>query len=66
MAAWSFSAITRSCSCNSAILASTSRAASALLAAVFSSFARSFIAARSSAVNPLDFFVSAIACAFLR
>jgi hypothetical protein len=53
------SAMTRSGSCISAIFASTSLSPSALpagglrRAAAFSSWARSFIAARSSSVNPL-------------
>ena len=51
--AWSRSAIARSGSGISAIFASTSLSPSASLAAAFSSWARSFIAARSSAVNAL-------------
>src|SRR5438132_6314071 len=54
--AWSLSAIARSGSGISAILASTSLSPSALprRAAAFISSARSFIAARSSGVNPSD------------
>src|SRR5207244_5371882 len=54
MIAWSRSAIARSGSGISAILASKSLSPSALprRAAALSSWARSFIAARSSAVNP--------------
>src|SRR5215204_5921123 len=52
--AWIFSARARSGSGISAIFASTSFSQSALSASAFSSLARSFIAARSSAVNPLD------------
>src|SRR5439155_5623062 len=72
MTAWSRSAMARSGCGISAILASTALSSSALPAASFSSLARSFIAARSSAVNrgdvlpvavvPLaDFWVSFIA-----
>src|ERR687889_215373 len=53
---WSRSAMARSGSCISAIFASTARSPSAFCASAFCSLARSFIAARSSAVNPLDFF----------
>src|SRR5215207_4354936 len=53
---WSRSAIARSGSGISAIFASTARSPSAFCASAFCSLARSFIAARSSAVNPLDFF----------
>src|SRR6476469_727102 len=52
--AWSRSAVVRSGSGISAIFASTSRSASASLAAAFCSRARSRMAARSSAVNALD------------
>ena len=55
-------AMVRSGSCISAIFASTSLSPSALSclarASAFSSLARSFIAARSSSVKPLDFCVS--------
>jgi hypothetical protein len=59
MMAWSRSARVRSGSGISAILASTSLSPSAFLvpgrrASAFSSRARSFIAARSSSVNPPD------------
>src|SRR5262249_36320593 len=60
MIAWSRSPITRSGSCISAIFSSTALSPSALpppgprRASVFSSWARSRIASRSSAVNPLD------------
>jgi hypothetical protein len=54
--AWMRSAMTRSGSGISAILATTSRSASSLLLAAFSSLARSFIAAFSSAVNPFEAF----------
>jgi hypothetical protein len=60
MMAWSRSAMARSGSGMSAIFASTSLSPSALCArgprraAAFSSWTRSFIAARSSSVNPLD------------
>ena len=54
----------RSGSCISAIFASTSLSPSALFlfvrASAFSSCARSFIAARSSSVNPLDFLLVAV------
>jgi hypothetical protein len=57
MIAWSRSASTRSGSGISAILASTALSPAALSlfarASAFSSLARSFIAARSSSVNPL-------------
>src|SRR5881397_806675 len=59
MMAWSRSAMARSGFGISAIFASTSRSASACFArgprraSAFSSWARSFIAARSSSVNPL-------------
>src|SRR3712207_1752252 len=46
----------RSDACISAIFARTSRSPSAFCASAFCSLARSFIAARSSSVNPLDFF----------
>src|SRR5918992_815947 len=58
MIAWSRLAIARSGPCISAIFASTSRSPSSLFllarASAFNSRARSFIAARSSSVNPLD------------
>src|SRR5438093_2780185 len=62
MIAWSRLAMARSGSCIAAIFASTSPSPSALpffprgprRASAFSSWARSFIAARSSSVNPLD------------
>jgi hypothetical protein len=66
MMAWSRSAMARSWSGISAIFASTSLSPSALVAreprraAGFTSWARSLIAARSSSVNPLDAFLSAI------
>src|SRR5512134_2322928 len=56
--AWSRSAMARSDPCISAIFVSTSRSPAARSAprraSAFSSLARSFIAARSSPVNPLD------------
>src|SRR5205807_7411428 len=59
MISWSRLAMARSGSGISAILASTSLSPSALFlltrSSAFSSLARSFIAARSSSVNPLDF-----------
>src|SRR5262249_43261101 len=61
ISAWRHLAMARSGSRISAIFASTSFSPSALDAAAFSSFARSFIAARSSAVNPLDFLLLAAA-----
>src|SRR5947209_4141025 len=67
MMAWSRSAMVRSDSGISAIFASTSLSPSALpargprRAAAFSSWARSFIAARSSSVNPLDVLRVAVA-----
>src|SRR5947207_709870 len=63
MMAWSRSAMARSGSGMSTIFASTSLSPSALCvrgprrAAAFSSWTRSFIAARSSSVNPRDVFV---------
>src|SRR3712207_3387233 len=58
--AWSRSAMARSGPCISAIFASTALSPSALFfsprASAFCSLARSLIAARSSSVNPLDFF----------
>src|SRR3984893_1691916 len=57
MIAWSRSPIARSGSGSSAILASTAlskSASSARRAAAFTSWTRSFIAPRSSSVNPLD------------
>ena len=60
MIAWSRLAIVRSGSGISVIFASTALSPSALLAAAFSSWARSFIAARSSSVNPLDFLLTAV------
>src|SRR5262245_38538031 len=63
--AWSRSAMTRSGACILPIASSTSRSPSALLlfarSSAFSSLARSLIAARSSAVNPLAGFVSFVA-----
>src|SRR5215207_3822513 len=63
MIAWSRSAMARSGCGISAILASTALSPAALFlvmrASAFSSWARSFIAARSSAVNPLDFLLLA-------
>src|ERR1041384_8216852 len=57
--AWSRLAMARSFPFIAAIAASTSRSPSALFfsarASAFRSWARAFIAARSSAVNPLDF-----------
>src|SRR6267378_5696830 len=53
MMAWSRSAMARSGFAISAIFASTSLSPSALSAAAFCSWTRSFIAARSSSVNPL-------------
>ena len=44
----------------SAIFASRALSPSAFAASAFSSWARSFIAARSSAVNPLDFVLVAV------
>jgi len=52
MIAWRRSAMARSDSGISAIASSTAFSASSRLADAFSSFARSFIAARSSAENP--------------
>src|SRR6266516_4359894 len=68
MVAWSRLAMARSGSCIAAIFASTSPSPSALSffrrgprrASAFSSWARSFIAARSSSVNPLDFLLIAV------
>src|SRR5437763_12503848 len=64
MIAWSRSAMARSGSRIAAIFASTSLSPSALSlfarAAAFSSWLRSFIAARSSSVNPLDFLLIAV------
>src|SRR5437016_2518932 len=68
MIAWSRLAMARSGSCIAAIFASTSPSPSALSffprgprrASAFSSWARSFIAARSSSVNPLDFLLIAV------
>src|SRR6266516_6388788 len=66
MSSWSRLAMARSGPCISAIFASTSLSPSALSArgprrpATFSSWARSFIAARSSSVNPLDFLPIAV------
>src|SRR3989442_5835645 len=64
MIAWSRSALARSGSGIAAIFASTSLSPSALSlfarAAALSSWLRSFIAARSSSVNPLDFLLSAV------
>src|SRR4030095_12322566 len=64
--AWSRFAMARSGAGISAIFASTSLSPSAFFArgprraSAFSSWARSFIAARSSAVNPLDFLPVAV------
>src|SRR5919201_5986096 len=64
--AWSRLAMARSGPCISAIFASTALSPSALpargprRASAFSSWARSFIAARSSSVNPLDFLSIAV------
>jgi hypothetical protein len=58
--AWIRSARARSDSVISAIFASTSLSASAFRAAAFSSLARSFIAPRSSSVNP-SYFLSFVA-----
>jgi hypothetical protein len=63
--AWSRSAIARSVFGISAIFASTSPSPSAFpffprRASAFSSWERSFIAARSSSVNPLDFLLVAV------
>src|SRR4030066_305251 len=66
MIAWSRLAMARSGSGISAIFASTSLSPSALSArgprraSAFSSWTRSFIAARSSSVNPLDFLLIAV------
>src|SRR5437667_4107576 len=68
MIVWSRLAIARSGSCIAAIFASTSPSPSALSffprgprrASAFTSWARSFIAARSSSVNPLDFLLIAV------
>src|SRR5918998_66731 len=60
MSAWSRSAMARSGSGISAIFSSTALSPSALRASAFSSWARSFIAARSSAVNPFDFLPLAV------
>jgi len=64
MMAWSRAAMARSGSVISAIFASISLSPSALFlfarASALSSWARSFIAARSSSVNPLDFLSVAV------
>src|SRR5215204_2611076 len=65
MSPWSRSAMARSGSGISAILASTSGSPSFFArgprrASAFSSWARSFIAARSSSVNPSDFLPVAV------
>src|SRR5438105_7144795 len=60
MRAWSRFAMARSGPDISAIFASTALSSSALPAAAFSSRARSFTAARSSSVNPLDVFPVAV------
>src|SRR5207249_8527774 len=64
MITWSRSAMARSGSRIAAIFASTSLSPSALSlfarAPAFNSWARSFIAARSSSVNPLDFLLIAV------
>src|SRR5436309_3390613 len=69
MIAWTRLAMARSRACIAAIAASTSLSPSALSlvarAAVFSSRLRSFIAARSSAVNPVDFLADALLADFL-
>src|SRR4029450_10352009 len=65
MMAWSRLAMARSGSCIAAIFASTSPSPSALFllprSSAFSSWARSFIAARSSSVNPLDVLLITVA-----
>src|SRR5512132_3332568 len=65
MIAWSRLAMARSGSFIAAIAASRSRSPSSLFllarASAFRSWARAFIAARSSAVNPLDVLVRAVA-----
>src|SRR4029453_2482081 len=61
MMAWIRPAMARSGSGISAIFASTSVSPSARLAAAFSSLVRSFIVARSSAVNPLKLLSLAVA-----
>src|SRR4029453_16604875 len=61
MMAWIRPAMARSGSGISAIFASTSASPSARPAAAFSSWVRSFIAARSSAVNPLKLLSLAVA-----
>src|SRR6516225_8786138 len=70
MSAWSRFAMVRSGSGISTIFASTSLSPSALFlfarASAFSSWARSFIAARSSSVNPLDFLLIAVVLLALR
>jgi hypothetical protein len=60
MIAWSRVAMARSGSGISAIFASTALSPSARRASAFSSRARSFIAERSSSVNPLDFLPLAV------
>src|SRR3989304_4331378 len=60
MIAWSRLAMARSDPCISAIFASRAFSPSALFASAFSSWARSFIAARSSSVNPLAFLLVAV------
>src|SRR5687767_259605 len=60
MIAWSRLPRARSGSGISAIFASKALSPSAFSASAFSSWARSFIAARSSSVNPLDFFLIAV------
>src|SRR5262245_23913759 len=59
MIAWSRSAMTRSDFGISATFSSRAASPSAFACSAFSSRARSFIAARSSAVNPADFFLVA-------
>ena len=64
MIAWSRLAMARSGSCIAAIAASTALSPSAFSlfarASAFSSWARAFIAARSSSVNPSDFLLIAV------
>src|SRR5438445_10411564 len=64
MVAWSRLAMARSGSFMAAIAASTSLSPAALFllarSSAFSSWARAFIAARSSSVNPLDFLSIAV------
>src|SRR5687768_2245013 len=60
MMAWSRLAMARSDPFISAIFASRALSPSALAASAFSSLARSFTAAFSSSVNPLDFLLAAV------